>query len=150
MKEVDISNEIEYCAGSHKPECEVYSCYWLCDLEQVPHHSRLLPFLFKLRGLNSISGCLLRLGVRPGETSILGEDTLSNCMRFPMAPPWELGMCEEGFSLTITAFRVPVLVLEECHHHHLPWSRKKERLKTWVDNPELLFLNLNTFLKLYE
>lgn len=33
----------------------------------------------------------------------------------PVAPPWELDVCEEVFSLMIAAFRVTVLVTEECH-----------------------------------
>lgn len=39
------------------------------DLEQTPHHFQLLPFGYKMRSWNSVSGWLLRLEVSPGGMS---------------------------------------------------------------------------------
>ena len=66
-----------------------------------------------------------------------GEETVK-LHETPPAPPWDLGMCEEVFSLTISACVVAVLVTEECHQHCLFWSRVKGRLKTWIHDPSFL------------
>lgn len=53
-------------------------------------------------------------------------------------------MCEE---VTITALRVPALVIGRTPVTiaYAGAGRGKERLKTWVNDPYFLFLNLNMF-----